>query len=114
MIPFVLVFLFALGISAEDSASIKTVLIVRGNSWLENRVGSIITDSLIDRGYKVTTVNIKSITDETANDYGVSIIFDALKGAKIIESVGGYSQSTERKANILIFKPTFVTLFYQI
>jgi hypothetical protein len=85
----------------------KTVLIAKSNSWLENTVSALVTDSLVKIGYKVTILDLKAILGENVESYSVTVVFDGIKTARVIESVDEYAKkSKEKKYNFILFRLT--------
>ena len=102
-----LLFILALNLSAQDTTKSKSVLIAKSNSWIENKVSAILTDSLVKIGYKVTILDIKAISGENASDYFITVVFDGVKSAKLVEPLNTYSNDVRvKKLNFFVFRIT--------
>ncbi|MBL8028247.1 MAG: hypothetical protein JNL74_17620 [Fibrobacteres bacterium] len=102
-----LLFILSVNASASDTANVKSVLIAKSNSWIENKVSALLTDSLVKIGYKVTTLDVKAISGENAGDYFITVVFDGIKSAKFIEPLYKYSNDVKvKKVNFFLFRIT--------
>jgi hypothetical protein len=79
------------------------ILIAKGNSYLENTVAALISDSLQE--YAITTIPLQDLVKQNRRDFTVIIIFNAIKRDKINPVIDKYIKSTENPgtpSNLLI------------
>jgi hypothetical protein len=62
-----------------DTTVSMNVLIVKGNSYLENTVTKIVQDSLSRLGFSVNSVPLKKLGSENPANYKAIIVFSAIK-----------------------------------
>jgi hypothetical protein len=93
-------FLSVYGICAQNDSShqtdtipLKSVLLVKGDSYLERAVGKIVIDSLTHQGYSVKTIRHNSLTSENSAAYYITIIFNGVKSSELIAPVREYVNS---------------------
>lgn len=68
----------------------RVVLIAKGNSYLENAVTGIISDSLSRRLIKVRTSDLKSLKNAIPSTYNVVVIFNAVAASKLVTPVRNF------------------------
>ena len=84
---------------------IRSVLIIKGNSYLENAVAKILSDSLLNRGFQVKYGDVAHADRESAGKFTTTMIFNAIKKDQNIDPiVQRYIDSKNGgSSNILIF-----------
>jgi hypothetical protein len=96
--------------SQPDSAAFvkevpSKILIAKGNSYLENSVAALISDSLLSSECAVTIIPLQDLEKQNRNDYKVIILFNAIKRDRINSTINKYIKSTENYgtySNLLI------------
>ncbi len=89
--------------SGKKTELSKTVLIVKDDSYMENAVSQILSDSLIAKGFTITTLNMESLKSEEPGSYRASIIFNAIHSSKITGVVRSFARAlSAEQSNILI------------
>jgi hypothetical protein len=71
----------------------KTVLIVKGGSYLERIVGGLLKDSLAVRGYAVTFTGPQSLKDAQPSDYRAIVVMNAVQASKLDATVRSYART---------------------
>jgi len=71
----------------HDTAHHTTVVIVKGNSYLEDLVTKIIIDSLSRRRVDVSTIDLKNLNNAVPAKYGTVVVFNAVKSSKLTRPV---------------------------
>jgi hypothetical protein len=72
----------------------RSVLIAKGNSYLENAVTGIIMDSLLRRSVNGHTIDLKTLKTVTPGKYDAVVIFNAVKSSKLPRSVQMFIKRT--------------------
>ena len=72
----------AAGIAPTDSTPSKTVLLVKGNSYWEKTVGTLVVEKLTARGFTVVVANIKNVSVQNPRMYAYTILFGAVETQK--------------------------------
>ena len=86
-----------------DSNSLKRVLMVKNDSYLETAVGKIIIDSLTRKGFSVKTIRQNSLINENSGAYSVIMIFNAIKPSGLTAPVKQFMNATNKsQSNVLI------------
>jgi hypothetical protein len=92
---------------SDSSASVKetppSILIAKGESYLENTVASMIADSLT--GYTVRTIPLQDLVNQNRKDFRAVVLFNAVKGNQINSTINKYIKTTENygtRSNLLI------------
>ncbi|MBN1128233.1 MAG: hypothetical protein JXA71_04570 [Chitinispirillaceae bacterium] len=81
---------FAQGRTQPDVHSIAqrtTVLIAKGDSYLENAVTTMIVEKLSGRAITVVTVDLKTLSTTVPAEYGAVVVFNAVKSSRLNRSV---------------------------
>jgi hypothetical protein len=65
----------------------KAVLIVKGNSYLENAIAKIIIDSLSRRGIDVRTTDLKTVSSAVPAEFVTILVFSAIKSSNIRDQI---------------------------
>jgi hypothetical protein len=71
----------------HDTTHHTTVVIAKGNSYLENVVTKIIIDSLHSKRIDVSTIDFKNLNDEVSAKCGTVVVFNAVKSSKLTRPV---------------------------
>ena len=71
----------------RDTTAPRTVLIVKGDSYMENAVTKILKDSLGRQGVTVETARIKKLSSKNSADYTAIIVFSAIKASGQLDPV---------------------------
>jgi hypothetical protein len=81
------------------------ILIAKSDSYLENTVATLITDSLSSSDCIVTTIPLADIVKQNRQDFAIIILFNAIKRDKINPTIDKYIKTTENPgtpSNLLI------------
>ena len=81
------------------------ILIAKSDSYLENTVASLISDSLSSSTCIVTSIPLQDLAKQNRRDFTVIILFNAIKRDRINSAVNKYIKSTENsgtQSNLLI------------
>jgi DNA-binding response OmpR family regulator len=79
------------------------VLIVHENSYLENAVTAILSDSLSLRGFAIKTISSALLNNEQSESYAATIIFNAVKASGLSGEVRSFARTlATAQSNILI------------
>lgn len=94
-------------ISIPGGFAKKSVLIAKGQSYLENTVAQIVTDSLKVRGITIVTADLQSLQKMSSIQHNAILVFGAVKSSKLIGPVSKYIASlrdtkNQAAANVLI------------
>jgi hypothetical protein len=92
-------------LAAADSAAHR-VLILKGNSYLENAVTKIISDSLHHHGFNLSTDDWKKAGHYPPSKYRAILIFSSIKANQTLDpQIEGYldSKGVADAQNILVF-----------
>jgi hypothetical protein len=80
-----------------------TVLIAKGNSYLENAVARIVVDSLQRKGVRVKIVSVKTIRSYDPRAYRAAVIFSGVRSGRTADSVREFVlRSSDPNSKILI------------
>jgi hypothetical protein len=83
---------------------LKMILVVRGDSYLEDRVAGIVRDSLVRRGYAVKTISHRFLKYENPGYYSSSIIFNGIKASNLYGPTKKFARTlSASSSNILFF-----------
>jgi hypothetical protein len=90
--------------SLRSSAPVSdSVLIAKSDTYLENAVAAILTDSLNRRGLKVRTIDIRKVNRPGTDDYRTIIVFNGVKSNDLVAPVRSLmTSSAARRAKVLI------------
>jgi hypothetical protein len=81
------------------------ILIAKGNSYMENTVAALISDSLPSPAYSVTAIPLQDLPKQNRQDFSVIVLFNAIKRDQINSAVNKYIKTTENygtRSNLLI------------
>jgi hypothetical protein len=87
-------------VAMHDTTHSRAVLIVKGNSYLENAVTKVIIDSLSRKRIDVNTIDLKTLNNAATAKYRTVVVFDAVKSSKLTRPVREFvDQSTDEYGN---------------
>jgi hypothetical protein len=82
------------------------ILIAKGNTYLENTVAALISDSMQECA--VTTIPLEDLAKQNRSDYKIVLLFNAIKRDQINSTINKYIKTTENygtRSNLLICTP---------
>lgn len=87
----------------DKAISLRSVLLVKEDTYLETAVGKILIDSLTQKGFTVKTISQNSLPNENSGAYRVIIIFNAIKPSGLTAPVKQFMNATNKaQSNVLI------------
>jgi hypothetical protein len=91
--------------TTTDTSKSNTVLLLKGNSYLENAVAGIVVDSLKTRGIRVKITDYKNFSQVYAPTFLSTIVFHAIRTDKTLNPVVEkfYRDKTDNGSKILVF-----------
>jgi hypothetical protein len=81
------------------------ILIAKTDTYLENTVATLISDSLSSPDCIVTTIPLSKLVEQNRQDFTIIILFNAVKRDKINPAIDKYIKTTENPgtpSNLLI------------
>jgi hypothetical protein len=94
---------------ADSTAFVKEspvkILIAKTDTYLENTVAALISDSLSSPSCIVTSIPLRTLSRQNRRDFTVIVLFNAVKQGQINSAVNKYIRSTENSqtpSNLLI------------
>jgi len=83
----------------DSAANVKEgpvkILIAKTDTYLENAVAALISDSLSSPTCVVTSIRLQDLGKQNRQDYDVIVVFNAIKRGQINSAVHKYIQTTE-------------------
>jgi len=88
----------------KSSATSRTVLIAKNDSYLENAVSAILGDSLSLRGFSIKIISLEFLEKERSGNYRATIVMNAIQSSKEQSVVRAYTRALGAdQSKILVF-----------
>jgi hypothetical protein len=88
----------------KSSATSRTVLIAKSDSYLENAVSAILSDSLSLRGFSIKLVSSESLEKERSGIYRAIIVMNAIQSSKLQNIERDFKRALgAQQSKILVF-----------
>jgi hypothetical protein len=90
--------------SLKSTATSKIVLIAKSDSYLENAVSGILTDSLSAKGFSIKIISLETLEKQRSGNYRATIVMNAIQSSKEQRVVRAYTRALGAdQSKILVF-----------